>query len=133
MLTDEGWLSREGFELLSLPENSGGAGGFAAGMHAASERGNSSWVWVMDDDAKPHVDALESILAKAKDANCIYGSATIDGDRLAWPMKARNSKRNGAIFDPALLHTQMDVERSEERSVGKEWVSTGRSRWWPYH
>src|SRR3546814_15440593 len=64
----------------------------------------------MDDDAKPHVDALESILAKAKDANCIYGSATIDGDRLAWPMKARNSKRNGAIFDPALLHTQMDVE-----------------------
>src|SRR3546814_1447779 len=25
-------------------------------------------------------------------------------------MKARNSKRNGAIFDPALLPTQMDVE-----------------------
>src|SRR3546814_18549085 len=23
--------------------------------------------------------------------------------------------------------------RSEERRVGKEWVSTGRSRWWPYH
>src|SRR3546814_16503434 len=23
--------------------------------------------------------------------------------------------------------------RSEERSVGKEWVSTCRSRWWPYH
>src|SRR3546814_13993925 len=23
--------------------------------------------------------------------------------------------------------------RSEERSVGKECVSTGRSRWWPYH
>src|SRR3546814_11517948 len=41
---------------------------------------------------------------------CIYGSATMDGDRLAWPMKARNSKRNGAIFDPALLPTQMDVE-----------------------
>src|SRR3546814_2248981 len=24
-------------------------------------------------------------------------------------------------------------DRSEERSVGKECVSTGRSRWWPYH
>src|SRR3546814_5474259 len=24
-------------------------------------------------------------------------------------------------------------ERSEERRVGKEWVSTGRSRWSPYH
>src|SRR3546814_12367576 len=23
--------------------------------------------------------------------------------------------------------------RSEERRVGKEWVSTGRSRWWPSH
>src|SRR3546814_10953673 len=25
------------------------------------------------------------------------------------------------------------VERSEERRVGKEWVSTCRSRWWPDH
>src|SRR3546814_12452178 len=24
-------------------------------------------------------------------------------------------------------------ERSEERRVGKEWVSTGRTRWWPNH
>src|SRR3546814_15551345 len=23
--------------------------------------------------------------------------------------------------------------RSEERRVGKEWGSTGRSRWWPFH
>src|SRR3546814_21140868 len=23
--------------------------------------------------------------------------------------------------------------RSEERRVGKEWVSTGEYRWWPYH
>src|SRR3546814_15522127 len=26
-----------------------------------------------------------------------------------------------------------DLRRSEERSVGKECVSTCRSRWWPYH
>src|SRR3546814_1775557 len=26
-----------------------------------------------------------------------------------------------------------DKERSEERRVGKECVSTCRSRWWPYH
>src|SRR3546814_14948356 len=31
----------------------------------------------------------------------------------------------------AQLHE--DVCRSEERRVGKEWVSTCRSRWWPYH
>src|SRR3546814_21042913 len=28
---------------------------------------------------------------------------------------------------------QRVVERSEERRVGKECVSTCRSRWWPYH
>src|SRR3546814_11289925 len=27
----------------------------------------------------------------------------------------------------------VDAGRSEERRVGKEWVSTCRSRWWPYH
>src|SRR3546814_1410021 len=27
----------------------------------------------------------------------------------------------------------MGVARAEERSVGKECVSTCRSRWWPYH
>src|SRR3546814_12839817 len=25
------------------------------------------------------------------------------------------------------------IERSEESRVGKEWGSTCRSRWWPYH
>src|SRR3546814_15462795 len=28
---------------------------------------------------------------------------------------------------------EMGGARSEERRVGKECVSTGRSRWWPYH
>src|SRR3546814_11063237 len=26
-----------------------------------------------------------------------------------------------------------EAVRSEERRVGKEWVRTCRSRWWPYH
>src|SRR3546814_20557596 len=34
-------------------------------------------------------------------------------------------------------HEQADPQghagRSEERRVGKEWFSTCRSRWWPYH
>src|SRR3546814_14035590 len=32
-----------------------------------------------------------------------------------------------------LGHTEILAERSEERRVGKEWVSTCRSRWSPYH
>src|SRR3546814_11647860 len=30
-------------------------------------------------------------------------------------------------------HPRAFPTRSEERRVGKEWVRTGRSRWWPYH
>src|SRR3546814_17044997 len=29
--------------------------------------------------------------------------------------------------------TFLMIRRSEERRVGKAWVSTCRSRWWPYH
>src|SRR3546814_14318364 len=103
MLIDDGWLSRSDLELLALSENTGGAGGFAAGMQAVAERG-APWVWVMDDDACPYEDALELIYAAAEDPNCMYGSVTIQNDRLA---------------------------RSEERRVGKECVSTCRSRWSP--
>src|SRR3546814_12619708 len=33
----------------------------------------------------------------------------------------------------ALIHRRDEAARSEERRVGKEWVSTCRSRWSPYH
>src|SRR3546814_18932412 len=48
----------------------------------------------------------------------------------------------GGAFPDCYAHTlgiqicqcmQRAVFRSEERRVGKEWVSTCRSRWWPYH
>src|SRR3546814_13642661 len=35
-----------------------------------------------------------------------------------------------AIGKPLMMHL---AKRSEERRVGKEWVSTCRSRWSPYH
>src|SRR3546814_13014135 len=45
-----------------------------------------------------------------------------------------------AIANPVMLHVATadhfvapDVQRSEERRVGKECVSTCRSRWSPYH
>lgn len=43
--------------------NSGGAGGFALGMSAALEHLPSlDWMWLMDDDAVPHLDALERLV-----------------------------------------------------------------------
>src|SRR3546814_19056254 len=38
-----------------------------------------------------------------------------------------------AIETAHRLFERRRIERSEERRVGKEGVSTCRSRWWPYH
>ncbi|HEY0804284.1 MAG TPA: glycosyltransferase, partial [Pseudonocardiaceae bacterium] len=43
-----------------LPENIGGAGGFAAGMARGYELG-ADFVWIMDDDCYPNPDALEEL------------------------------------------------------------------------
>jgi GT2 family glycosyltransferase len=53
-----------------LPENVGGAGGFAAGMARGYELG-ADFVWIMDDDCYPNPDALEELrvgLAKAEES-----------------------------------------------------------------
>src|SRR3546814_20779862 len=43
-------------------------------------------------------------------------------------------KRNrGRFFQRSTLSVTSGNDRSEERRVGKECVSTGRSRWWPYN
>lgn len=47
--------------VLRLPENTGGAGGFSAGMTRAYELG-AEFVWIMDDDCYPNADALEQLL-----------------------------------------------------------------------
>src|SRR3546814_16904517 len=37
------------------------------------------------------------------------------------------------VTEPADQAEAIELARSEERRVGKECVSTCRSRWWPYH
>src|SRR3546814_13948818 len=39
----------------------------------------------------------------------------------------------GTPSKPLLKEVSKETLRSEERRVGKECVSTCRSRWWPYH
>ncbi|MFX5615039.1 glycosyltransferase, partial [Acinetobacter baumannii] len=41
-------------EVLRLPENQGGAGGFHEGIKRAYEAGYD-WIWLMDDDGLPKV------------------------------------------------------------------------------
>ncbi len=58
------WIRGEhpGVDLLALPENVGGAGGFHAGL-AAAHAGGAEWIWLMDDDTLPRPDALAELLA----------------------------------------------------------------------
>jgi rhamnopyranosyl-N-acetylglucosaminyl-diphospho-decaprenol beta-1,3/1,4-galactofuranosyltransferase len=58
-------LVRERFpevDLLELPHNTGGAGGFAAGIARALELGATA-LWLMDDDTLPEPSALAELLA----------------------------------------------------------------------
>src|SRR3546814_20303440 len=57
------------------------------------------------------------------------GTLAIAGACLAWGID-NNLTRKISGSDPMPIAM---IKRSEERRVGKECVSTCRSRWWPYH
>ncbi|QTX05290.1 glycosyltransferase [Agromyces archimandritae] len=70
---------RAGVELIELARNTGGAGGFAAGLAIALDRHEPEWVWLMDDDTVPTPTALEELL-RAADA----GDVAAAGSRVVW-------------------------------------------------
>ena len=45
-----------------MPDNRGGAGGFAKAVEVARET-DCDWIWLFDDDAEPAPDSLERLLA----------------------------------------------------------------------
>ena len=73
------WLAcQTGINVLSLPENTGGAGGFAAGMKWAFDRGYE-WMWIMDDDVLPLEGALD-VLFDNKDRAEVIQAAKYEAD-----------------------------------------------------
>src|ERR1700721_1928998 len=59
-LQERGYFDNPAIRYIELAYNMGGAGGFHAGMDAAHKAG-FDWVWVMDDDTEPRLDALEKM------------------------------------------------------------------------
>lgn len=49
-------------DIVSLPTNTGGAGGFSAGM-AAGYAAGADFVWIMDDDCYPQAGALSKLVS----------------------------------------------------------------------
>ena len=73
-------------EVIRLSHNTGGAGGFAAGVRIAFDDGYDMF-WLMDDDAEPYPDALEILLSNEdtfhEDVVCIAGKVLDRDDNIA--------------------------------------------------
>jgi rhamnopyranosyl-N-acetylglucosaminyl-diphospho-decaprenol beta-1,3/1,4-galactofuranosyltransferase len=89
-LQERGYFDNPAIRYIELAYNMGGAGGFHAGMDAAHKAG-FDWVWVMDDDTEPRLDALEKmetwkqyprVVAIANQKIDRQGNKTADGLRL---------------------------------------------------
>jgi rhamnopyranosyl-N-acetylglucosaminyl-diphospho-decaprenol beta-1,3/1,4-galactofuranosyltransferase len=84
-------------EIIHLPENIGGAGGFYEGMKFAMFS-KCDWVWMMDDDAEPESSALQNLMDAVEDKTAIYGSIALTKDgHLCWPLFSLESE----LFDHA--------------------------------
>src|SRR3546814_16410494 len=91
-------------------------------------------------DQRAHVQRQHALAAQAL-GHLVFDDAlrqTFDDRGLA---HARFADQHRVVLGPALQHLDgaadllvaADHRRSEERRVGKECVSTCRSRWTPYH
>lgn len=72
------WLAGQDdtrLDVLRLDTNSGGAGGFAAGMEAAVARHDPGWLLLSDDDGRPDPGALAAFHAAPRDADAAYAAA----------------------------------------------------------
>lgn len=71
-------------DLLTLPRNVGGAGGFSAGMARALD-GGAGFLWLLDDDTVPEPGALEALLAAMERATTAgEGPPTLAASRVVW-------------------------------------------------
>ena len=89
--------------VVELGRNTGGAGGFHAGLAAALERG-ADLVWMMDDDGTPASDCLELLLPHMADHDFV-GPAVVaeqDESRLCFPIRQPGRTR--------VVHRMADVE-----------------------
>jgi GT2 family glycosyltransferase len=67
-------------DLVTLSRNTGGAGGFAAGMAHALAHHDPAWLWLMDDDTIP-TETAAAELVRAVEAQ---PGVTVAGSRVMW-------------------------------------------------
>src|SRR3546814_9606802 len=94
---------------------------------ALDARTDPDFLIIARTDARA-VEGFDAALARAH----LYREMGADAIFFEQPQSAEELRRVGQAFAGEVLVANM-VERSEERRVGKECVSTCRSRWSPSH
>lgn len=91
--------------VIEQPTNTGGAGGFARGLHDIKARYDPDWVVTMDDDAYPTEDCLQEFLAQDRGGD-VYASAVHlpNGDICEMNRPSRDPFRNLDVFLSTLRH-----------------------------
>jgi rhamnopyranosyl-N-acetylglucosaminyl-diphospho-decaprenol beta-1,3/1,4-galactofuranosyltransferase len=96
-------------DLVTLERNTGGAGGFAAGMAHALQCHQPTWLWLMDDDTIPSKTAAAELVAAVDSRPQI----TIAGSRVVWT-DGQDHPMNTPREKPFVGKT----ERSEAQEAG---------------
>ena len=118
-------------DLVSLPRNTGGAGGFAAGMAVALADHEPDWLWLMDDDTVPTEGALTELLTAVGGTDTVVaGSRVLWHDGTEHPMNTPRQKpfvsrderiaaaRHGGIAIRSTSFVSMLVRADVVREIG---------------
>ncbi|RYH01042.1 glycosyltransferase [Salipiger sp. IMCC34102] len=103
------WLATQGGDrvrVLTLDDNTGGAGGFEAGMAHARDALDPDWMVLMDDDARPLPRAIETFRRETPvletqfpNLGCIAAAVTFpDGDVCEMNRPSRNPFWHAGLF-----------------------------------
>jgi GT2 family glycosyltransferase len=96
------WLAAQSdprLHVLRLTENSGGAGGFEAGLAMARDRWNPDWCVLMDDDARPMPGACAAFRSVAANIDPDTGAVGVIGAAVLLP-DGRVSEMNRPGLNP---------------------------------
>jgi rhamnopyranosyl-N-acetylglucosaminyl-diphospho-decaprenol beta-1,3/1,4-galactofuranosyltransferase len=121
---------------VGMPENTGGAGGFRAGMKRAVEA-RFDWLWLMDDDLLTAPDALEVLVRKktaledSREEPFFLNSLVLardqpDGDTLAFPLRqvspTRDPKSGVHKLRRRVCHWRLSEARRQVKDGLYRWI-----------
>jgi len=116
-------------QYVRLPENTGGAGGFAEGMERAAGAG-FDWLWLMDDDVLAAPEALDALVRKQEELKAaghervILNSLVLardlsDDDSLAFPLREPSPTGSPRI---RVVHWRLSEVRNMIRDGLYPWI-----------